>query len=447
MQLNFAQQKPTATIYFDTDSYELTAESETTLNAFIESAEMNKQQITLQGHTDNDGSDQYNQNLSENRVNTVLEYLNQYNPNQLTVAAHGEFKPVNQNADDSEKAKNRRVEIYANEIQFMEMSENKVFDQFQKQQQEFWFEGDELIEFKGREGTWIQIPAYALADEQGYVSKGKVRVQLTEYYNRTDMVLANLTTASNGDMIETAGTINVEAYNFKGERLQLRPGYNMAMRFRYRSATDNMDIFNGVFNSGNMNWELGEEDEKTKKNERMMDAYSYEVVETNIGGEQKMAYRMTKTSEKEEIHNSNNVLMGYDGGDYVKDEFIQYSKYLGWVNCDRFMMSGRELVNVKIKLDQELEPGFAMVFKNINSIMPGYYVSENEVQFLNIPVGEEVIVTAVATDENDQLHYSIQEVCIEKGQTIPISLKAGNKAEIKLEMQNTINPYETLASK
>lgn len=69
--------------------------------------------ITLEGHTDSDGSDAYNQKLSEQRAAAIERYLRHKNLNiaRLTSVGYGESRPIASNATASGKAQNRRVEI------------------------------------------------------------------------------------------------------------------------------------------------------------------------------------------------------------------------------------------------------------------------------------------------------------------------------------------------
>ena len=68
---------------------------------------------TVEGHTDSVGSDAYNQGLSERRANAVRNVLvNQYgvDGDRVNAVGYGETRPVADNATDSGRAINRRVE-------------------------------------------------------------------------------------------------------------------------------------------------------------------------------------------------------------------------------------------------------------------------------------------------------------------------------------------------
>ncbi len=67
---------------------------------------------TLEGHTDNRGTDKYNMNLSQKRAENVKKYLvNNFkiDPSRLATRAYGESRPVATNDTDAGQAENRRV--------------------------------------------------------------------------------------------------------------------------------------------------------------------------------------------------------------------------------------------------------------------------------------------------------------------------------------------------
>jgi outer membrane protein OmpA-like peptidoglycan-associated protein len=75
--------------------------------------EYNKTVVEVAGHTDSSGSDQYNQQLSERRAQSVAGYLGSHGVVQqrlITVGA-GEAHPVASNDSETGRAQNRRVEL------------------------------------------------------------------------------------------------------------------------------------------------------------------------------------------------------------------------------------------------------------------------------------------------------------------------------------------------
>jgi outer membrane protein OmpA-like peptidoglycan-associated protein len=101
-------------IYFATNSFELTNESKTVLNEFIDFLNDNERiNISIHGHTDNVGNDADNLVLSENRSKSVYEYMvqNKIEQNRLSYKGFGTSKPIASNDNSKGRAKNRRTEF------------------------------------------------------------------------------------------------------------------------------------------------------------------------------------------------------------------------------------------------------------------------------------------------------------------------------------------------
>jgi len=69
--------------------------------------------LAIQGHTDSDGSDDFNQTLSQKRTDSVKKYLSSkgISESRLTATGFGETNPIASNKTSLGKAKNRRVEL------------------------------------------------------------------------------------------------------------------------------------------------------------------------------------------------------------------------------------------------------------------------------------------------------------------------------------------------
>jgi outer membrane protein OmpA-like peptidoglycan-associated protein len=69
--------------------------------------------VIVEGHTDSDGTRQYNQGLSERRANAVRTALISYgvDPRRITAYGYGEDRPLVPNDTGYNKQRNRRVEI------------------------------------------------------------------------------------------------------------------------------------------------------------------------------------------------------------------------------------------------------------------------------------------------------------------------------------------------
>jgi outer membrane protein OmpA-like peptidoglycan-associated protein len=75
--------------------------------------EFNQTMVEVAGHTDSDGSEAYNKQLSEHRANSVVAYLTsrQVHGDRFIAVGAGESHPIASNATPEGKQLNRRVEI------------------------------------------------------------------------------------------------------------------------------------------------------------------------------------------------------------------------------------------------------------------------------------------------------------------------------------------------
>ncbi|MCG6940096.1 MAG: OmpA family protein [Thiohalocapsa sp.] len=104
----------TSSTAFDVDSTTIKPGFYSTLDKI--SAVVNKYgktRLDIAGHTDNTGSEAYNQDLSERRAAAVQSYLlaDQVIPQRLTSEGYGELRPVATNDTEYGRTLNRRVDI------------------------------------------------------------------------------------------------------------------------------------------------------------------------------------------------------------------------------------------------------------------------------------------------------------------------------------------------
>lgn len=102
-------------ITFQTDSYNLNPGFYPTLNSVgLVLAKYADTTIRVSGHTDNTGSRQYNQTLSERRAKSVADYLATQGVVQTRTYVQGLAfdQPIADNATAAGRAQNRRVELY-----------------------------------------------------------------------------------------------------------------------------------------------------------------------------------------------------------------------------------------------------------------------------------------------------------------------------------------------
>jgi outer membrane protein OmpA-like peptidoglycan-associated protein len=106
-------------IYFAFDKTDLLSKSFVELDNLTEILkDASTISVEISGHTDNKGSDSYNQTLSQGRAQSVVNYLVKkgIETSRLVAKGYGESKPIKTNDTDEGRAENRRVEFKILEI-------------------------------------------------------------------------------------------------------------------------------------------------------------------------------------------------------------------------------------------------------------------------------------------------------------------------------------------
>ncbi|WP_218353664.1 OmpA family protein [Alteromonas lipotrueiana] len=101
-------------ITFATDSASIASQFNPILNDVATVVnEYEKTVLLIKGHTDDTGSEQYNQSLSERRAQSVKNLLTSYsvNPKRISTVGMGEYQPKVPNTSAQNRQQNRRVEL------------------------------------------------------------------------------------------------------------------------------------------------------------------------------------------------------------------------------------------------------------------------------------------------------------------------------------------------
>jgi outer membrane protein OmpA-like peptidoglycan-associated protein len=104
---------------FETNSADIKSGFHSTMDKVAEVVvRYGKTTLTVVGHTDDVGSNAYNQSLSERRALSVAQYLESKRVDRmrLATAGKGETQPRSSNSTESGRQENRRVEIYVEPV-------------------------------------------------------------------------------------------------------------------------------------------------------------------------------------------------------------------------------------------------------------------------------------------------------------------------------------------
>jgi outer membrane protein OmpA-like peptidoglycan-associated protein len=104
---------------FETNSAEVKSGFNSTMDKLADVVvRYGKTTLTVVGHTDNVGSSEYNQKLSERRAHAIAQYFEskRVNPTRMALVGKGETQPMTSNATEGGRRANRRVEIYVEPV-------------------------------------------------------------------------------------------------------------------------------------------------------------------------------------------------------------------------------------------------------------------------------------------------------------------------------------------
>lgn len=213
--------------------------------------------IIIAGHTDDVGTPEANLALAEARANNIRQQLEQQGiaTNQIKTMAWGASQPIASNVTTSGKAQNRRVDIritdaYAAEMTQAERLQKKLHQLIDKEGQEHLIDPSESTVILAKQGTIVRIPANAF----GGVAKGeKITIKVTEVFKKSDMILYNLGTISDGKPLETGGMIKVEAFA-NGKQLDLLPNKEIQLEVPTNDPQKKMQHFEAQTVNNNINW-------------------------------------------------------------------------------------------------------------------------------------------------------------------------------------------------
>lgn len=249
--LNAQQNYSDFKVNFNVDEYILDNSDKETLDALIQEAKSGGYyEITLTAHTDNDGSNAYNIALSNKRAESVKDYLisGGLKGRVMDVEWFGEARPEASNTSTVGKSINRRVVVSLKKYRL-----NNVGDVIKTSggdfKQQFRIRAGKDNTITGKKGTKVFLPKDALVTKDGKpVPAEDVTIELQEFQTSHDAIFNQLSTISNGQVLESGGMFTIVA-KYNGEELKLKDGKSMDIEMPSSNMKNDMQVFVGVKNS------------------------------------------------------------------------------------------------------------------------------------------------------------------------------------------------------
>jgi thiol-disulfide isomerase/thioredoxin len=152
---------------------------------------------------------------------------------------------------------NSHLELFANEAG-IETVEDIKSDNLTNldivEGEEYEYDADQTLVFESNNGTVVVVPKNAFVDASGKeVTEATVKLQ--EYLKPREIILAGLSTESNGEALETGGMFNITAKDKDGNILKLKEGKEILFEVPTANKKSGMMIFDSETDSvGNINW-------------------------------------------------------------------------------------------------------------------------------------------------------------------------------------------------
>lgn len=403
-------------VFFDKGSHKLTENAKKQLYEMSQTFNDPTEEFLLIGHTDSDASNEYNLTLSQKRAKEVGSYLkNMGVKNRFHIEFQGEEKPVNTNANSKEMAENRRVEIIRNF-----KTNNLALESLRKSAEIFTILGSQDTTITCKQGTEIMIKANSFKTN----SDKPIELSVIEVYDKGDFITNNLSTLTTlGEQLISAGMAHIQATQ-NGENIQLDFGKKIDLKFKDRKEGDEMVLFYGENHGNNVVWESQNSNLNPNQikngifggrmsttwgfpynsgEERpliIQDTQSYsETWNELIAGQ---AFEITKSMKRENkgdsfVHSIDTVSIN---SKYQMGQIIQSTGQLGWINCDRWAPEVPK-TDFYVQYEGDFVPSVALVFNEINSVLP-YTNRENKTLiFKNIPLDQEFKVIGIFSAGTD----------------------------------------------
>lgn len=207
-------------------------------------------ELQLTAHTDADAADDYNMQLSRKRADAVMAYFTAQGmqPNRISVKWFGERKPEKSNMNDEGKSVNRRVDVLLTKVAFEQVGDLiKLAAPEYKQTFTINPNKDNII--KGRNGTIINIPKGSLMSKKGKpITSESVQIVMEEFLKPSDAAFQQLSTISNGRLLQSGGMFSVKAFA-QDEEVVLKKGQKLQVEMPSINMQKGMELFTAVANA------------------------------------------------------------------------------------------------------------------------------------------------------------------------------------------------------
>jgi len=249
----------------------------------------------------------------------------------------------------------------------------------------------------GKEGTEIHIPTTALT------SRKLVSIKLKEFYSLADLMINDLSTVSDGEMIQTGGSIYLEAREHQTEKkVTINPNLGLDIAFTGGREDPKMEVFIKDPHSAKMNWIRPRKTEVTmtkswSMTETILDPETNEVISSKTYNSKKeWEDHLNKKAEEKKTAD---IVIAKKKANYEKLKVYD----MGYINCDRFPDEPK--IQFIVAADDSIVAEYFVVFDNVRGVLKGE-TRGNSVDFGTIPSDKAARLIAVSFQGDKTYFYS-----------------------------------------
>lgn len=314
----------------------------------------------------------------------------------------------------------------------------------------------------GKSGTVIRVYKNTFVDNDGKQIKGQINLELKEFFKSSDIVLANLTTVSNGNKLQTGGMIFLNA-TLGGEQLKIANNGAVGIIMPTDSVRNNMQVFTGIQDSLGINWIEPKALINAAIPARQKDTLKLKISAADsthiaINKNSEMETRSESVNEGEHLNGESQAeninqevifiqeLEQEKGTNYFSEDwntkYVFTMKKLGWANIDR-LYSDPRTKDVEFITLIENKGEFKTIFITMvteKMFLPGYQMKNGTFSFTHgddespkLPVGAPATII-VTSYKNDVPYFAIKKLIISDKQSVSLKLVETTKNKLTLDL-------------
>ena len=256
----------------------------------------------------------------------------------------------------------------------------------------------------GNEGTKLLFEANSL------LCATNVKIELKEFYGMGDYIKSGLPTTSNGQLIETGGSIYLDATaeNNPKKKVKINSNKGVAVDFTIGKSDPDMEIFvKDKRFPDRINWVRPNQPRQSMKRKS-----SWRMTETLLNADGSIKSKQVFTSKAAwEAHlqkrKEDEEKRVQDRKIVQKTQQKMASKLkvynLGFINCDKF--PDEPLMAYNIPADQERAATYYLVFKDVRGVMQGH-IRDQQVHFGSVPKNKAATLIVMSYNEKQAYFYN-----------------------------------------